>query len=471
MKKMIFWLFAIPLLSIVLLNSSCKKDDDSPTVIPVEGITFTQMGSNIMIQWDAVPGAKSYMVSTGGIAVSDLPIAGTSYVVGLLVDGVEIKIEAFSDSQMNSLIAMGKVNFEKPSSDLVTNITFTEMGSDVIVSWDPVVDARSYMVSKGGIPCSEIPIVGTYFNVGSLSDGIQIKVEAFSDSQAAQLIATGVAEYHSQQVGTIQNLNLATISGQVHITWDYFQGAQYYMVLVNGQMMMTTPISFNNWTVQSMSSGSVVRVEAYTDAAMNTLAALAEAVYEGSGETRPDPVYGLYEIATGSNYTQLGWNNPDSERTSIEIYDGQRVEGYVGNRIKQLDAYSEMTLLQNLNSGETYTFYVYVVNENNSTDETRYSDGSPIVITTEAEAVNLNGTVWYNPGSNLFPVTMTLTFHANTVDWVEGDYTHNGLDYSFNGLTLTGIIDDGGYYEGNFEVDEDVSTLTFMGDFHFVRIQ
>jgi len=44
-------------------------------------------------------------------------------------------------------------------------------------------------------------------------------------------------------------------------------------------------------------------------------------------------------------------------------------------------------------------------------------------------------------------------------------------DLAASWVKLTGIIDDVGYYGGNLEVDEDLSTLTFMEDFHFVRIQ
>ncbi len=471
MKKMIFWLLAIPLLSVVLLNSSCKKDDDAPNIISVEGITFTQIGNNIIVQWNAVEGAKSYMVSIGGVADSDLPITGTSYMAGSLVDGVEVKVEAFGDSQMSNLIAMSKVNFEKPSSDTVTNITFIEVENDVLVSWDAVEGAKTYMVSIAGIPDSELPITSTSYNAGSLMEGIEVKIEAFSDLAGTQLIATGVTNFHSQQIGFIENLMLTTDNGEVFVSWDYFNGASYYMVLINDQMIASSPFSTNLLPLGTVNLGSVVRVEAFAEYEMQTLMASAETIYQGPSEIQPDPVFNLYESENGNGFTRLTWNNPMGAYTSIEIYDGERIEGYVGNRVKQLDVTTETSYIENLNNGETYTFYVYVVNENNSTDFLRYSEGIAISVIPTAAELNLNGTVWYNPGSALFPVTMTLTFHNNTVDWEEGDYNHPGLSYSFDGYNLIGIIDEDGYYEGEFVVNEDASFLTLMEDFEFMRIQ
>lgn len=472
MKKIAIWLLAIPVLSCLILISSCKKDSDSPSVVNVEGISFTQIGNNVVVHWDDVAGAKSYMVSISGIADSDLPITSTSYNVGSLVDGVEVKIEAFSDSQLSNLIAVSKVNYEEPSSTTtVKNITYNEIGSNVVVSWDPVEGAKSYMVSIAGIPDSDLPITGTSYNVGSLVDGIEIKVEAFSDSQATQLIATGVIQYGNQQVGTIENLKLTADNGEVFVSWDYFTGASYYMILIDGQMILSNPTTSNQILLGSINPLSEVQVDAYADYNMQTLLAVGVTVYEGPSEIQPDPVFNLTESENGNGFTRLTWNNPLGAYTNIEIYDGERIDGYVGNRVKQLDGTTETSYIDNLSNGQIYTFYVYVVNENNTIEYMRYSEGAAISVIPTAAELNLNGTVWYNPGSNMFPVTMTLTFHANTVDWEEGDYNHPGLSYSFDGYNLTGIIDENGYYEGEFVVNEDASSLTLMGDFEFMRIQ
>ncbi len=471
MKKIATWLIAIPLLSCLIFISSCKKDDSGPVLPDIQNITFTQTGNLTVISWKAVQEAQSYMVSVDGIAASAYPIVNTNFGITSLADGAEIKIDAFMDPLLSKIIASTTTIFEKQSSASVNNIEFIEMGGNVVVTWDPVADAKSYMVSIAGIPVSEYPITSTSYNAGSLMNGVAVEVEAFSDSQATQLIATGTSIYNSQGVGSITNLELIDYDYGVSVSWDSFYGADYYMILKNGQPAISSPITYTQYQLGTLLNGTIITVEAYADGTLQNLVAIGEIVYS-STELRPNPVTSLAQDNIGSNFVSLSWINPSGEFTAIEIYNGQRVEGNTSNMVKKLTSGEISTTIYDLIDDYTYNFYVYAVNENNSSEMMKYSEGSSITVTTEMEETNLNGTEWYKPDGVGYADEMTLTFHENTVDWQDGDdYFYEGLSYSYDPITRTGVIDEGGYYDGDFSIDQNGIYLTLMGDLVFMRIQ
>ena len=470
MKKIATWLIAIPLLSSLIFISSCKKGDDGPDLANIENITFSQIGNNTVISWEALQGAASYMVSINDIAVSDYPIISNSVSVTSLVDGAEIKIEAYNDPLMSRIIASTTMKYENQSASTVNNIVFNEMASNVIVSWDAVIDAKSYMVSIAGIPDSEYPITSTSHNAGSLMNGIDVKVEAFSDSQATQLIATGTAIYSSQEVGSLTNLELIDQNSTVTVSWDSFSGANYYMILKNGQPFIASPITYTQYSLGTLLNGTVITIEAYTDGALQNLVAKGEIVYS-STQNAPDPVSNLNVDEHNSHSISLTWNNPSCEYTKIEIYNGERAPGNTSNLLKNLPVGDENVTINDLMADHTYEFYVYIVNENNPVDM-QYSYGESITQATAPEELNLNGTVWYKPDGVGYSDYMELTFHENTVDWQDGDdYYYEGLSYSYDPITRTGVIDEGGYYDGDFSIDQGEVFLTFMDDLVFTRIQ
>ena len=470
MKKIATWLIAIPLLSSLIFISSCKKGDDGPDLASIENITFTQLGNSTVISWVALQGAESYMVSINDIAVSDYPIISNSVSVTSLVDGAEIKIDAYNDPLMNNIIASTTMEYEDQSASTVNNIVFNDMGDDVLVLWDAVQGAKSYMVSIAGIPDSEYPITNTSHNAGSLMDGIDVKVEAFSDVIATQLIASGTANYSSQQVGILTNLKLTDQNGSVTVSWNLYQGANYYMIYKNNQMVLSNAITYNQYVAGSLSNGSIIRVDAFYDMSMQTLVASSETVYSAT-QNAPDPVNNLYVDAYNSNSISLTWNNPLCEYTKIEIYNGERTSGNTSNLLKNIPAGNEYVTISDLTSNHTYEFYVYIVNENNPVD-VQYSNGESITQATGSEELNLDGTVWYKPDGVGYADYMTLTFHENTVDWQDGDdYFYEGLSYSYDPVTRTGVIDEGGFYDGDFSIDQGEVFLTFMGDLVFYRTQ
>lgn len=470
MKKIAIWLIAIPLLSCIIFISSCKKDDDGPDLASIENITFTQFGTNTLISWEALQGAESYMVSVNGIAVSDFPIISNSIGVTALLDGAEIKIDAYNDPLMSRIIASSTMKYEKQSASTVNNIVFTDMGNDVYVSWDAVPGAQSYMVSIAGIPDSEYPITNTSHNAGSLMDGIDVKVEAFSDVMATQLIATGTAIYSSQEVGSLTNLELIDQNNTVTVSWDSFSGASYYMILKNGQPFIASPITYTQYSLGTLLNGTIITIEAYTEGTLQNLVAKGEIVYS-STQNAPDPVSNLYVDSYNSNSISLTWNNPLCEYTKIEIYNGERTPSNTSNLLKNLPAGDEYVTLSNLISNHTYELYVYIVNENNPVGM-QYSYGESITQATAPEELNLNGTVWFKADGIGYSDYMQLTFHENTVDWTDGDdYYYEGLSYSYNPITRTGVIDEGGYYNGEFSIDQGEVFLTFMDDLVFTRIR
>jgi hypothetical protein len=78
----------------------------------------------------------------------------------------------------------------------VTGIAFTESRAGMMVSWTPVDGARSYMVKVNGTADSNLPITGIPYRLDAdLQDGDEITIEAFSDPNTTDLIATGTKPY------------------------------------------------------------------------------------------------------------------------------------------------------------------------------------------------------------------------------------------------------------------------------------
>ncbi len=466
MKKITSWLLAITLLANIAFVTSCKKDDD-PEINKVEGVEFTDSYGYLLVTWDIVENATVYMVEVNGINVSDTPLVFPAITMDYPTIGTKITINAYSDITMTSMIASTTIDYEGIADDVIKNITFSEIGNSIIISWDPFTDAASYMVSISGVALSEYPITSTSFSTGILTDGMVITVEAFSDPLMETLIATGTATYESQATGYIENLTLTENNGVVSVNWDAYTGAAGYMIKNNNVNVLSSTISYTSYSLGTLDNGDIITVEAYSDLSGLNLIAYAETVYTVN-EEQPQPVSNLIEYETGSDFVTLNWANPYSDYTQIEIYSGPRVEGNTANLVAFLSSGQEYYTIEDLESNSTYTFYVYVVNENNSLY--KYSTAEYITITTDDEQLSMVGSEWYNPGSAMFPIEMNLWFGTNTVDWEEGDYYHEGLSYTFNPITRTGIIDEGGYYEGEFVVSADGTSLTFMDSFDFIRV-
>ena len=457
MKKITSWFLAITLMANIAFLSSCKKDDDNdPVINKVEGVEFADAYGYLQISWDAVDEALLYMVQLNGVNVSEIPMIYPFYTIDYPTIGTEITINAFKDLTMSELIASTTVKFEGISSNEVTNITFSEINNMVMVSWDPVTDAQSYMVSIAGIPDSEYPITSTSYNAGYVMDGMVFTIEAFSDPAMENLIATGTATYNSQSTGSIDNLIYTESNNIITVSWDAYQNANTYNVFVNGLNFLSSPTSDSYAYLSNLNNGDIIRVEAYSDNMGTNMIAFAEITYTITAEA-PYPVTNLQQTDAGSDYATMSWSNPIGDYTSIEVYEGPRANGILETTIT--NGYTSYTA-NYLISGYSYDFYFYTVNSNNP-EGLQYSEPAIVTVTPES-AMSMANTEWYNPGSSMFPVEMNLTFHTNTVDWEEGDYYHEGLSYTFDSNSRTGIIDDGGYYEGEFEVSTDGTTLTFM---------
>lgn len=465
MKKITSWLLAITLLMNVAFITSCKKDDDDPDLAKIEGIEFTSSYGIVYISWDAVENADTYMVSVDGQNVSDLPFIVNEWALEQLDNGSEVTIFAYSDFTMSNLIATTTVEYESVSGNVVENIHFQDVGNNVIVTWSPVEGAVSYMVFTGGIPDTEYPITSTYYNAGSLMDGLEVKVEAYSDGEMQNLIATGKEYYSSEAVGTIENIVLSDNNGSVTITWDGYEDALSYMIKKNGVNILSNPISYTGYVVGTIINGDVISVEAYADYTGDVLIASGETTFISSEEPLL-PVINLQEDELGSDYVILGWTLPSCDFTGVRIFDGEYVEGNIDNMVANCNAMATQTKISNLESGATYNFYVYVVNFDN--EYQIYSDPISIMITLES-GLNLDGTEWYCPSAT-YNDEMTLTFSGNTVDWADGDYFYNDLSYSYDPSSRTGIIDEGGFYNSEFVIDEGEVFLTLDGDLRFVRI-
>ncbi len=142
-----FYLLLLLVVGIVGFSSCSKDEEEQPnpepevTVGVIKNIDYTVTQGDVMLVWEAYENAKSYMVYVGDIAESDNPITSNAYNVGTLVDGIEIKVEAFSDYNMSSCIGRGVVNYVEPvvveSPDPVENLVVVEEGDGFVsISWD-----------------------------------------------------------------------------------------------------------------------------------------------------------------------------------------------------------------------------------------------------------------------------------------------------------------------------------------------
>jgi fibronectin type III domain protein len=392
MKKTLFYFVALAFFASTLFcTTSCKKDDDpqptpSKKIGDVENVTFTQVGNNTIFYWDAYENAMTYMLSIDGIPDSEEPIFTTFYDAGILLEGIDVTVEAFSDLEMESLIASTTVTFTKPNNGIIQNISYTEFYGSIMLNWDLYSGATGYMVSANGMPLSSYPISGTPFNCGALNNGDYLHIEAFDDLELSNLIAEGYITYES------------TIT-----------------------------------------------------------------------ETQPDPIYNLSVVETGEYNISLQWNNPSTDFTNIEIYDGVRIPGNTSNRILSMDNTMSSANLSNLDSNTEYTFYIYCKNTNNTQEDKIYSEANSVTASTSGQMLSIVGTYWYHEAEDQYDIDMTMDFHEYTVTWVEGEYSHD-LDYYWDPLTGEGMMDTGGYFEGEITTNENLNELNLMGFFDFVRI-
>ncbi len=125
----------------------------------------------------------------------------------------------------------------KPIAGEIKNIEWSKSSTGITISWNSYSEAQSYQIYINGVAVSETPVTTTSLTINSLEDGTSIKVEAYSDSEATEIIAEGTLVYVKPEISIpdkIESLEVSEVEAtQVKLTWENpsteFSGIEIYL--------------------------------------------------------------------------------------------------------------------------------------------------------------------------------------------------------------------------------------------------
>lgn len=195
---------------------------------------------------------------------------------------------------------------------------------------------------------------------------------------------------------------------------------------------------------------------------LNSMTFLRQSVNGGGGDGI-DPVSDVKVVQLDDGLVWLTWTNP-SDYNSIEIFNGEMVEGSTANRVGLVEGDGDNDYkVTGLENGTEYTFYVYA-----SKFGAGHSEPAIITATPEDEGLcleeeDLSGTFWeYNTYSTHKRIEF---INVGTVKYFENYGVANQTEtfWTFTGyegsMYYTGTFYEGGIELGEFKIS--VYDLTF----------
>lgn len=187
--------------------------------------------------------------------------AGDKHSVGLLKNGSLVASGDNSRGQSE----MNDNHEEEKQLEAVKNITISQTGDQIKISWDKVENADYYEVSAALKKEYSAKIDGTSVSLnGNLfEDGKQVtfSIVAYSrqDGFKPSEVATQVFNYFaptatpSQTLASVANVKISQDANNVRISWDAVENADYYEVSVTNQNGYHEKVSGNSVTLPNSS--------------------------------------------------------------------------------------------------------------------------------------------------------------------------------------------------------------------------
>ena len=163
------------------------------------GVTAAAGDSQVVVSWNAVSGATSYIVKWGpsgfGFVYSHSGITGTSYTVTGLMNAIVSSFQVFAVNAAGTSSASSTTNANPwPASgapNSVSGLSATGGTGQVSLSWTAVSGATSYKIFKGSSTYMETLLTtsatNSYVNTGLVTGTYYYRVEAVNGSGSSQI--------------------------------------------------------------------------------------------------------------------------------------------------------------------------------------------------------------------------------------------------------------------------------------------
>jgi hypothetical protein len=224
----------------------------------VDELRFTEIGEkSVKVSWDAVPGATKYQVSMAGQITT---VSDTFAVFTGLEGGTVYKASVVSGNASGFGQEVSATVLTLPSAPQGLK-SMNERDKSFTLTWTPLKSAASYRVEQEGI--GELGIVTSpAINVSSLLPGILYHFRVFAMNE------NGEGNYSrftyrtlpsDMQEGSLKISEITSSSAQV--TWKAVDGADFYRVYLDRQVIGETTGLVNDLNTLNSSQKYAVSVE------------------------------------------------------------------------------------------------------------------------------------------------------------------------------------------------------------------
>ncbi|MCG8412119.1 MAG: hypothetical protein MI739_12635 [Bacteroidales bacterium] len=291
--------YLIYVLSLFVILSSCKDDDDPKPIGKIANIKIEKNTQNLLLTWDAFKNTKTYKVVVNDTESEIL--AKNKFVLQNLKTENTIIVKAFSNSDASKKIAEGQISYhyEKPSLGKIKNIRVEKVNDKLIVKWDAFDNAKTYKAIVNNV-ASEIT-KKTELALTNLKSENKINIEAFKDDKATKKIAEGQISYqHKEKYGKINNIRVEGNDPCV-VIWDKYEKAFSYNIIYNNDTSVTVD---TKKVLEIYEEYNAIKIEAFKDDKRKEKIAEGEIKYHNT-------VAKLQNIRVENIYNQffLLWDN------------------------------------------------------------------------------------------------------------------------------------------------------------------
>lgn len=310
-----------------------------------ENIKATADDGKVTLTWDAVDGAKGYLIkSADGKTQYTKTIKTTSYTVTGLTNGTtySFKVYAYDGTKWYASEAISAA----PKNCIPKNVKAEALNRSVKLTWDKVDGATGYIVKSadGKTQYTKNAITANTLTVDGLKNGTQyqFKIYACVDGKwraSSRISKTPVAK---------PAVTATSASHQVTLTWAKVPNATAYIVKsADGTVQYTKKsIKTNSYTITGLKNGTAYKFKVY---------AYSDGHWFASSTCTKTPTGSPQNVTAtaGSKKVTLTWDKVDGATGYIvKSADGKTT--YTKKSIKQT-SYT----VTGLTAGKQYKFKVY----------------------------------------------------------------------------------------------------------------
>ncbi|GMQ61006.1 RCC1 domain-containing protein [Vallitalea maricola] len=251
------------------------------TIVPTipTNVSTTSASHTIKLSWDSVTGAESYIIKRSTISGSEYTVVAdniteTTYTDEGVSNGttyyyvVVSKNEAGESGNATEVTAKPKEPITVPTAP--TNVNATGDNKRVVLNWDKVTGAESYIIKRSTTSGSEYTVVAdnitetTYTDEG-VSNGTTYYYVVVSKNEAGESGNSTEVTAKPKEPITVPtaptNVNATGDNKRVVLNWDKVTGAESYIIkrsttLDDGYTAVASNITTLNYTDTNLTNGT-----------------------------------------------------------------------------------------------------------------------------------------------------------------------------------------------------------------------